>query len=97
MARARIAVRVQPLAARDELGGEHGGALLVRVTAPPVGGRANDAVCRIVAKAVGVPPSGVSIIRGARGREKLVEVDGVDDEELRVRLRRRPRSGRRRA
>ena len=62
-----IRVRVVPRAKRDELAGERAGALLVRVTAPPVDGKANDAVCRLIAKAAGVPPSRVSVVRGAVG------------------------------
>src|SRR6266550_4092266 len=51
---AQIRVRVQPRARRSELAGERAGALLVRVTAPPVEGRANEAVCRLIAKRAGV-------------------------------------------
>ena len=83
---ARIAVRVQPRAARDEIAGERGGALLVRVTAPPVNGKANDAVCRLLAKRLGVAGGRVAVVRGASGRDKIVEVEGVGDEALRREL-----------
>jgi uncharacterized protein YggU (UPF0235/DUF167 family) len=55
----------------------------VRVTAPPVDGKANEAVRRLVAKRVGVPVSRVAVIRGESSRDKLIEVDGIDDDELR--------------
>lgn len=80
---ARIALRVQPRARRDEIGGERGGALLVRVTAPPVDGKANDAVRRLLAKRLGIAPGRVSIVRGAAGRDKLVEIEGMDEEAVR--------------
>ena len=80
---ARIAIRVQPRAARDEIAGEREGALLVRVAAPPVDGKANDAVRKLLAKRLGVAPSRVSVVRGASGRDKLVEVEGVGEEALR--------------
>jgi uncharacterized protein len=80
---ARIAVRVQPRARRDEIGGERGGALLVRVTAPPVEGRANDAVRKLLAKRLGIAPGRVSILHGSSGREKVVEVEGMEMEAVR--------------
>ncbi len=60
--------------------------LLVRVSAPPVGGRANDAVCRLLAKRLGVPPSSVSVVRGAGSSEKHVEVEGMDAAAIRLAL-----------
>jgi uncharacterized protein (TIGR00251 family) len=80
---ARIAVRVQPRARRDELAGERDGVLLVRVTAPPVEGRANDAVRKLLAKRLGVAAGRVSVVRGASGRDKVVEVQGMEAEAVR--------------
>ena len=78
-----IRVRVTPRAKRDEIAGVRDGVLLVRVTAPPVDGRANEAVCRLIAKAVGVPPSRVSIVRGHTARDKQVSIEGMSDEDAR--------------
>jgi uncharacterized protein len=75
---ARIAVRVQPRSSKNEIAGERDGVLIVRVTAPPVEGKANDAVRRLLAKRLGVAPGRVSVVRGATGRDKIVEIDGVD-------------------
>jgi hypothetical protein len=61
-----------PRAARTAVGGDRDGALVVRVTAPPVEGAANDAVIRAVARALGVAPGAVAIERGDRGRRKLL-------------------------
>jgi uncharacterized protein len=83
---ARIAIRVQPRASRDEIFGERDGALLVRVTAPPVEGRANDAACKLIAKRLGVAPSRVAVVRGASGRDKVVEVSGLGDADVRREL-----------
>ena len=84
MAGVDIRVRVVPRAKRNELAGERAGALLVRVTAPPVDGKANAAVCRLIARAAGVPPSRVSVVRGASARDKVVRVEGVEAGALRV-------------
>ena len=84
MAGVDIRVRVVPRARRNELAGERAGALLVRVTAPPVDGKANAAVCRLIARRAGVPPSRVSVVRGASARDKVVRVEGVEARALRV-------------
>jgi uncharacterized protein (TIGR00251 family) len=81
-----VRVRVQPRARRDEIAGERAGALLVRVTAPPVEGRANSALCRLLAKAAGIPAGGVEVVRGASGRDKLVRLRGLSAEDAAGRL-----------
>lgn len=83
---ARIAVRLQPRARRDEVVGMRGDAILIRVTAPPVDGRANAALCAFVAKRAGVPKSAVAVVVGAGARDKVVEVAGVDEATLRAAL-----------
>jgi len=75
-------VRLQPRASRDEIAGERAGRLVVRVTAPPVDSRANEALCRLVAKCVGVSRSRVAIIRGERSRDKTLRIEGIDEAEL---------------
>ena len=81
-----LRVRVQPRASRDELGGERAGALVVRLTAAPVGGEANDALVRFLARRLERPPSALHLLRGARGRDKVLRVDGVTAAGLRSRL-----------
>jgi uncharacterized protein YggU (UPF0235/DUF167 family) len=56
------------------------------VTAPPVDGKANEALCRFVAKKAGVAPSRVTLIRGQTARDKTLDVDGVDTAALRAAL-----------
>jgi uncharacterized protein (TIGR00251 family) len=69
-----VRVRAQPRAGSNAVGGVREGALIVRVTAPPEDGRANRAVCRVLAKAVGLPPTSVVIERGESARDKLVRM-----------------------
>jgi uncharacterized protein len=78
VADARIAVRLRPRGSRDELAGMQDGVLRAKVTAAPVDGKANAALCRLIAKRLGVAPSRVSVIRGEKSREKLVRVEGID-------------------
>ena len=59
---------------------------MVRVTAPPVDGKANAALCALVAERAGVPPSRVSVVRGLSSRDKVVRVLGVEPAALRSAL-----------
>jgi uncharacterized protein YggU (UPF0235/DUF167 family) len=52
--------------------------IVVRVAAPPLDGRANDAVCRLLARALGVRTAALTILRGERARDKVIAIDGVD-------------------
>ena len=83
---ADLRVRLQARAGRDELVGERDGAVVVRVSAPPVDGRANEALCSFIAECAGVPKSSVHVVAGARSRDKVVTVDGVDLPRLRSAL-----------
>ena len=81
-----LRVRVQPRASKDALGGEREGALVVRLTAPPVEGAANEALARFLGKTLGVAPSAVRVVSGATGRNKVVSVAGLDVATARERL-----------
>ena len=74
---ALVRVRLQSRARGDEIVGERAGALLVRVSAPPLDGRANQALCRLLAKAAGVPTGRASVVKGASARDKVVRLEGV--------------------
>jgi uncharacterized protein (TIGR00251 family) len=81
-----IAIRLQPRAKREEVVGERAGAVVIRVTAPPVDGKANAALCTLVAKAAGVASSHVEVVRGHTSRDKVVRVSGLTDQDLRAAL-----------
>ena len=83
---ATIRVRVQPRASREGIDGERGGVWRVRVSAPPVEGEANRAVIALLARALGVRPAAVAIVHGAGGRDKLVWVEGLRDDDVERRL-----------
>lgn len=83
---ARVAVRLRPRGQRDEILGLEEGVLLARVSAPPVDGKANKALCRLIAKRAGVAPSRVHVVRGEKSREKLIAVDGIGQAALIARL-----------
>ncbi len=77
-----FAVRVIPRASRDAIEGEYQGALKVRLTAPPVDDRANDALIRLLAERLNVPRSAVRIVAGGKSRTKRVEIAGARREQI---------------
>jgi len=85
----RFRVKVQARARREELAGIQGGVLRLRVTAPPVEGRANQAVVELLAECLRIPKSSIKIAAGGRSPVKLVEVEGLDSATALDRLRRR--------
>ena len=87
MSAAELRVRVTPRADRNEVAGERAGVLLVRVTAPPEAGKANAAACKVVARALGIAPSRVTVAHGAGSRQKSLRVEGLDQKRLKAALR----------
>ncbi len=79
-----IAVHVQPGAKRSAAAGLHGGALKLRIAAPPVEGKANDALVEFIAGALGVPRRAVSVVKGASSREKKVLVTDASADPARL-------------
>jgi uncharacterized protein (TIGR00251 family) len=79
-------IHVTPRARRSAVGGVRGDALRVNVTEPPVGGAANEACARQLARALGVRRRAVALDPGARGRRKRVHIEG-DSQDLARRLR----------
>jgi uncharacterized protein len=80
---ARLRVRVQPRSSKGEIARERDGVLVVRLAAPPVEGRANEELCRLIARWLSVGKGSVEVVRGARSREKLVQIRGLTQEEVR--------------
>lgn len=83
---ARIAVHITPKSGRDEVAGWRGGELSVRVTAAPEGGKANAAVCALLARSLRVPKSAVHVVRGESSRHKQIEIQGVGDTDVAEKL-----------
>ena len=83
---ALLRVRVQPRASRDEVVAWDGVTLRVRVSAAPVDGEANEALVAFLARSFRVPRSAVTLVRGARGRDKLVRIYGCSLGTLEARL-----------
>lgn len=77
-----IRVRVIPNAAHSEVMGRIGSIVRVRVAAPAVEGKANEELIEFLAEFFGVKPRNVSILRGEKGKEKTVQVEGRPDHEL---------------
>ena len=73
----RLRLRVSPGAGRAAIVGRYGEGWKVRVTAPPEGGRANDAVLRLLAEALAVPRDALTLVSGQSGRDKIVELAGL--------------------
>lgn len=82
----RLPLKVVPGAAREEISGWLGGALKVRVTAPPERGRANEAACVLLERALGLPRGGVRIAAGRSSARKVAEIRGLTEAEIRERV-----------
>jgi uncharacterized protein len=79
-------VRLQPRASRNAIIGDREGTLIVSVTAPPVGGAANEALRKLLSKRLGVGRGRVEIVRGHRSRDKVIRVAGVGPHQIRAKL-----------
>lgn len=81
-----IRVKVVPGAKREQIAGVLGDRLKIKVSAPPEGGKANAAICAIIAKTLGVKAGAVSVVSGMVSPEKVVRVEGVLVEAVRSAL-----------
>ena len=86
MAGARIDIRVIPRSSKNCVDGIRDGRIIVRVTAAPVEGAANDAVIATIAAALELPRRAVRVIHGGTSRNKTIEVTGLDPAAARARL-----------
>jgi uncharacterized protein (TIGR00251 family) len=83
---AHVTVRLTPRASREEIVGPRGAALAVKVNAPPVDDRANAALRKLVAKALGIAPNRVQVVHGHKSQNKLLRLEGVGAAEAAERL-----------
>lgn len=81
-----LKILVTPGSRKEEIAGWHGDALRVRVNAPPERGKANNAAARLVAAALDLPARQVTLERGATSRQKVLNIDGLTEEEMLRRL-----------
>jgi uncharacterized protein (TIGR00251 family) len=70
-------IAVKPRSSREGVGPAQGDRLIVAVNAPPVDGKANEAVIRVLAKTFDVPRSAITIVRGETGRKKTMRIAGI--------------------
>ncbi len=77
-AKSRLKLRVSPRSRRPGIAGRHGDAWKVRVAEPPEDGRANEAVLDLLAKTLDLPRSRFALVSGHSSREKIVELDGLE-------------------
>ena len=87
---ATVTVHVLPRASREEVAGLYGDAVRVRLTAPPLENRANEALVRFLAASLGVSRSRVEIAAGRRGRRKVVRITGMSRDDIFRRLKLEP-------
>ena len=81
-----LSVRVIPRARRSCVDGERGGAVLIRLSAPPVEGAANDALIVFLAAALDLPRRNITVVAGEKSRDKRVRIAGLDESAVRARL-----------
>ena len=86
MVKAEISVRVHPNAARNEVTGVVDGIYQVRVSAPPVKGKANKELIAFLSRLLGVSKSQINIIKGYTARNKIIAIDGLTQEDITKRL-----------
>jgi uncharacterized protein (TIGR00251 family) len=82
----RLQLRVSPGARRAHVVGRYGDAWKVRVAAPPEGGRANEAVVRLVAETLSLPHDAVTLVSGHGARDKIIQLAGLDQTQIEQRL-----------
>ncbi len=87
VAGATFSIKVHPRARKNAITGEIGDALKLALTAPPVAGRANEAVVEFLSDLLKVPRSSVSIAAGQSSRAKIVRVQGLSAAQVEERLR----------
>ena len=82
----RLEVKVIPGASRDEVAGTMGNAVKIKLRAPPVEGRANEALVEFLAEQLDLPRRAISLERGDTSRQKLLRIEGIDLATVRARL-----------
>ena len=82
----RLKLRIVPNAKRNEVTGEHGDAVKIKVAAPAIEGKANEALLEFIAEKLGIHRRNLTLIAWEKSRDKLIEIAGLDATEARGRL-----------
>jgi hypothetical protein len=82
----RLDIKVTPNASRDQVVGWNGDILRIKVRSPALDGRANEAVCEFLSETLGLPRSGVALLRVATSRQKVIQISGLDGPAVRAKL-----------
>jgi uncharacterized protein (TIGR00251 family) len=82
----RLKLRIVPNAKRNEVTGEHGDAVKIKVAAPALEGKANEALLEFIAEKLGLHRRNLTLVGGEKSRDKLIEIAGLDATEARGRL-----------
>ena len=82
----RLEVKVQPRSSRNQIVGAQNGALKIKLTAPPVDGEANAALIDFLASCLKIPRKDINLVKGDTSRLKLVEIAGLNPDQLMARL-----------
>ena len=82
----KLTLFIQPKASKNEIIGPHNGALKIKITAPPVDGKANAALVEFLSEILDIPKRQIEILKGQTGRNKSVEIFGLNENELRAKL-----------
>ena len=80
--RITLTLHIQPGAKKSEFAGLHGDALKIRLAAPPIDGKANEALLRFIADALSLPKSAVSLKSGQTSRRKVLEIQGATQDAI---------------
>jgi len=77
-----LEVQVQPRSSRNQVVGEQDGRLKIKITAPPVEGEANQALINFLAQILDIPRKNIKLLKGESSRHKLIEISGLNEQEL---------------
>lgn len=82
----RLHLFIQPKSSKNEVVGSHNGLLKIKITAPPVDGKANECLIEFLSDVFDIPKRDITIIRGETGRNKTVELSGLTEEAVKTKL-----------
>ncbi|MBT3183785.1 MAG: DUF167 domain-containing protein [Nitrospina sp.] len=82
----RFSAVIQPRSSRNEIAGVYNNSLKIRLTSPPVDGAANKTCIKFLAKWLGMSPANVRIVTGLSSKNKVIEIDGIDESVFRDKL-----------